>query len=295
MKSILALVFLITTALPAAALDVFACEPEWASLVEELGGDHVRVFRATTAAQDPHRIQARPSLIAKLRRADLLVCTGAQLEAAWLPLLLRRAGNPKVLPGRTGHFEAAAHVQMREVPAAVDRSQGDVHPAGNPHIHTDPRNVMRVARALGERLAALDGANGLDYRARTADFERRWKDAIAAWETRAEPLRGTRVVTQHQSWAYLVGWLGLEEVATLEPKPGLPPSGAHLAAVVGALRERPAAMVLRAAYQDPQPSLWLAERVAIEPVVLPYTVGGEAPDLFDLFERTIERLMQAAP
>lgn len=291
------LLLLSTLSLPATALDVFACEPEWAALARELGGEHVQVFSATTAMQDPHRIQARPSLIARLRRADLLVCTGAELEAGWLPLLLRRAANPKVLPGRPGHFAAADHVPLRDVPTVVDRSQGDIHPAGNPHIHTDPRNVLRVASALGERLAALDPSRAADYRTRLEDFQRRWADAIARWERRAAPLEGMRVVTQHRSWIYLVDWLGLEEVATLEPKPGLPPSGAHLAEVVARLQERPAAMVLRAAYQDPQPSQWLAQRAAVRPVVLPYTVGADAsvPDLFALFDQTVDRLLEGAP
>lgn len=287
---------LLLPTLAQAQLHVFACEPEWGAVVQELAGDRATVRVATTALQDPHRVQARPSLIAAMRRADLLVCTGADLEVGWLPLLLRSANNPKVLPGTPGYFEAAAQVQMLEVPSVVDRAQGDIHPAGNPHIQTDPRNILAVAEALAPRLATLDPAQGEVYTARLADFRSRWNDAMTRWDAQAAPLRGMPVVTQHKSWAYLIHWLGLREVATLEPKPGLPPSGAHLAAVAAQMKQAPAKAVLRAAYQDPQPSEWLQQHAQIPPVVLPYTVGGtsDAQDLFGLFDDTVRRLRGAA-
>lgn len=278
-----------------ARLQVFACEPEWGALVEELAGDRASVRVAITALQDPHRVQARPSLIAAVRRADLVVCTGAGLESGWLPLLLRRAGNPRVLPGAAGYFEASAHVQMRDIPDQVDRAQGDVHPAGNPHIHTDPRNVLAVADALAHTLAQLDPTHGQDYSRRHRDFATRWRAAMASWEQRAEPLRGMAIVTQHQSWVYLTEWLGLREVAVLEPRPGLPPSGAHMQAVASQMQQQPASAVIRAAYQDPAPAQWLQQQARIPEVVLPYTVGGTpaANDLFGLFEDTIRRLLGA--
>lgn len=298
MKGLHSMLLATVLALPGVAqakLNVFACEPEWGALVQELAAKHASVKTATTALQDPHRIQARPSLIAAVRRADLLVCTGADLEAGWLPLLLRRANNPKVLPGRSGYFEAAAQVRLRDVPATVDRAQGDVHPSGNPHLHTDPRNILAVAEALGGRLAELDAANAAQYRQRLTDFRGRWQQAMDRWQDQAQALRGMPVVSQHQSWTYLIAWLELDNVATLEPKPGLPPSSAHLAAVAAQLRGQPARAVLRAAYQDPQPSEWLAQQVAVRTVVLPYTVGGtpQATDLFGLFDDTLQRLLDA--
>lgn len=295
-RKVLVSAALLLPALAQAQLHVFACEPEWGAVVQELAGDRATVRVATTALQDPHRVQARPSLIAAMRRADLLVCTGADLEVGWLPLLLRSANNPKVLPGTPGYFEAAAQVQMLEVPSVVDRAQGDIHPAGNPHIQTDPRNILAVAEALAPRLATLDPAQGEVYTARLADFRSRWNDAMTRWDAQAAPLRGMPVVTQHKSWAYLIHWLGLREVATLEPKPGLPPSGAHLAAVAAQMKQAPAKAVLRAAYQDPQPSEWLQQHAQIPPVVLPYTVGGtsDAQDLFGLFDDTVRRLRGAA-
>src|SRR5450755_1566458 len=153
-------------ALPAqAALRVFACEPEWGALVQELGGGNVDVSVATNALQDPHQIQAKPSLISRARNADLVACTGAELEIGWLPVLLQQSGNAKVQPGQPGNFAAADFVRKLDVPAQLDRAQGDVHAAGNPHIQTDPRNIALVANALGARLQQLDPPHAADYAA----------------------------------------------------------------------------------------------------------------------------------
>ncbi|ALP52585.1 zinc ABC transporter substrate-binding protein [Candidatus Tenderia electrophaga] len=280
-----------------AELRAFACEPEWAALLQELGGNQLVVFSATTARQDPHAIQARPALIAQLRRADLLVCSGAGLEEAWLPVLLRRANNPAVQAGRPGHFEAAAFVELLDQPARLDRALGDVHAAGNPHFHTNPHNITQVARALGKRLAQLDEANAAAYRRRLADFEGRWQAAIADWERRGAALKGMRVVTQHKGWSDLIQWLGLDEAAVLEPKPGIPPGAAHLAAVLKQLQAQPAAAVINAAYQSGRSARWLSDKTDMPVVTLPYTVGADehSGDLFALFDTTLRRLLAVAP
>jgi len=293
------LLFLLTLWLPLqahAVLNVFACEPEWAALARDLGGSDVKVYAATTALQDPHRIEARPSLIAQIRRAQLVVCSGAELEAGWLPLLLRDAGNAAVQPGRPGYFEATRFVTLKEKPARIDRSAGDIHAAGNPHIHTDPRNIARVALALSARLAELDPVQAAAHRARGEDFAVRWQAAISAWEARAMPLRDVPVAVQHKSFSYLLDWLGMREVAALEPRAGVEPSVGHLARVAAQLQATPAKMVLRAAYHSPRPADWLSQRSGIPVVVLPYTVGGNAraDDLFGLFDDTVERLLEAA-
>lgn len=290
--------FLATTAvLPAqAGLRVFTCEPEWQALVQELGGEAVEAFSATTAMQDPHHIDARPSLIAKLRRADLLVCTGAGLEAGWLPPLLRSAGNGRVQPGQSGYFEAAAVVTLLDVPASIDRAQGDVHPQGNPHLHLDPRNILAVAAALSARLRELDAPRATHYRVRHTDFEHRWRAAITRWEQDAAPLRGMAVVYHHRNWIYLGRWLGLKEAGVLEPKPGLPPGAAHLSQLLVRLGDVPARAILRAPYEDDRPDRWLAERARIPAITLPYTVGADgAGDLFQLFDTTLARLKAVAP
>lgn len=280
----------------AAALSVFACEPEWAALASELGGDKVEVFAATKGLQDPHQIQARPALIARLRNADLAVCTGADLEVGWLPVLLRSAGNGAVQPGQRGFLYAAEQVPLKEQPTRLDRADGDVHPAGNPHIQTDPRNIARVAAALTQRLVAIDARNEAHYRARAADFDARWRAAIARWESQAAPLKGVAVAVEHRSWVYLLDWLGLREVGAIEPKPGIPPSAGYLAQLVADLPRQGARMILYAAYEDPRPAQSVAGRVGIPAVLLPYTVGGSdgAKDLFGLFDDTVARLLAAA-
>jgi len=274
------------------ALNVFSCEPEWAALVEELAGDNVEITRATTAFQDPHMLQARPSLIAGARNADLLICTGADLEIGWLPLLLRRAGNPGIQPGSPGHFMAADYVHRIEIPASVDRSQGDVHPQGNPHIHLHPRNIERVAEALADRLAELDAANAASYRANAEDFLQRWSEARERWEARAESLAGMQLVSHHRSFSYLADWLDLDIVATLEPKPGIPPSGAQLSRLLEQLTPAPPAGIIRAQFENEKPAHWLSDRLSIPVIEMAYTVGGadEATDLFSLYEHTIATL-----
>jgi zinc/manganese transport system substrate-binding protein len=287
----------IALALPAhAAVRVLACEPEWGALATELGGSLVDVSVATGALQDPHQIQAKPSLIARARNAELIVCTGAELEIGWLPVLLQQSGNAKVQPGQPGNFQAADFVRKLDVPSQLDRSQGDVHAAGNPHIQTDPRNIAAVAVALTARLQQVDAAHAADYAQRGADFTRRWQQAMARWATQAAPLKALSVVSQHKAFVYLYDWLGMKEVAVLEPKPGVEPTVSHLQEVQTALKGAPVRMVLYSAYQDPRPSEWLSRNAGIPVVKIPFTVGGSdgAKDLFGLFDDTLARLLAAA-
>jgi zinc/manganese transport system substrate-binding protein len=282
-------------ALPAwANLNVFATVPEWAALAKEIGGDKVRVYTATTALQDPHRIEARPSLLAQARQAHLLIAAGAELEAGWLPLVQRDAGNSAIQSGRPGYFEAAAHVTRLNVPAVLDRAHGDVHAAGNPHIHLDPRNILKVGEALTTRMAELDAANAASYQAAFKAFASKWQTAMSGWEKQAAPLKGVAVLVHHSSFAYLTNWLGMKELGTLEPKPGIEPSSGHLSSLLARQQTQPAKMVLRTAYQQDGPSQWMASRAGIPAVLLPYTVGGtpEAKDLFGLFDDTLQRLLK---
>ncbi|MFZ4480045.1 MAG: metal ABC transporter substrate-binding protein [Rhodoferax sp.] len=287
---------LLLLATPAqAALRILACEPEWGALAQEIGGPLVEVSVATNALQDPHQIQAKPSLIARARNADLLLCTGAELEIGWLPILLAQSGNAKIQAGQSGNFAAADFVRKLDVPGQLDRSQGDVHAAGNPHIQTDPRNIAQVATALGERLAQVDPAHAAEYRQRLADFSRRWQQAIVRWSALAAPLKGLAVVSQHKAFVYLYDWLGLKEVAVLEPKPGVEPSASHLQQVLASLKNTPARMTLYSAYQSPKPAEWLSTNAGVPAVKIPFTVGGseEAKDLFSLFDDTLARLLAA--
>ncbi|MBI5908538.1 MAG: zinc ABC transporter substrate-binding protein [Betaproteobacteria bacterium] len=291
-----ALLLLLTALLaqPAtAALKVLACEPEWAALVQELAGDIAAVSSATTALQDAHHIEARPSLIARARNADLVVCTGSELEAGWLPLLLRQSGNERIQPGAPGNLETSQLVLRLEIPKVLDRSLGDIHPAGNPHIHLDPHNIAKVAQVLGDRLAQLDPANAKTYSSRTAAFLARWREATRRWEAEAAPLRGLTMVVYHKNMGYLNAWLGLREVGSLEPKPGIPPTTAHLADLVTRMQAEPAKVIVYMAYHNPQAAEFLSERTKIPAVMLPFTVGGSdrAKDLFGLFNDTLARLL----
>ncbi len=282
--------------LPAHAdLGVFATVPEWGALAQEIGGDKVKVYVATNALQDPHHVEARPSLIARARSADLVVATGAELEVGWLPLVIQQAGNPKIRPGQPGYFEATSYVSLLGKPARLDRAEGDVHPAGDPHIQTDPRNIARVAGELAARMEQLDPANAALYQSRQKQFADRWSAAIAKWEKQAAPLKGTPIVVQHKAFTYLEAWLGLREIAALEPKPGVEPTTSHLSSVLETLQRTPAKAVIRAAYQSPRASEWIAERAKVTAVALPFTVGGTdgAKDLFGLFDDTIARLLKA--
>jgi len=290
----LTLLFLLASVTASAELEIFACEPEWAALADEIGGDLVTSYSATTALQDPHYIQARPSLIAKVRKADLVICSGAQLEIGWLPALLQKANNRKVLPGNDGYMEASSYVIRLDATANLDRARGDIHPQGNPHIQTDPHNISAVARALSERLVKIDSVNSEAYETNLEQFLIRWEQAVSRWEDRAEPLRGKRAITHHKSWIYLLRWLGIEEVEHLEAIPGLPPTATHLGKLTAEFGSGGADVIIRSPYQHAKPSEWLAERTGIPAIILPLTVGGTegATDLFALFDDIVGRLIE---
>ena len=296
MNKFLPTLLLTLASLPAwANLNVFATVPEWASLAREIGGDKVRVYSATNAFQDPHRIEAKPSLLAQARQANLVIAAGADLEIGWLPLVVRDSGNSAIQPGRPGYFEAANYVTRLEVPTVLDRAHGDVHAAGNPHIHLDPRNVLKVGEALATRMAELDAANAPAYQSGYKAFSAKWLAAMSRWEKEAAPLRGVAVLVHHSSFVYLSHWLGMKEVGMLEPKPGVEPSSGHLSALLARQQGTPAKMVLRTAYNQDGPSQWIAGKTGMPAVMLPYTVGGspEARDLFGLFDDTLQRLLKA--
>ena len=280
-------------AAPAAAeVRVFACEPEWAALAQEVGGEDVAVRSATTAHQDAHHVRARPSLIAWVRRADLVVCSGADLEAGWLPVLLERGAPLAVQPGRPGHVMAADHLEAVDLPETLDRALGDLHPGGNPHFHLDPRNMLVLADVLAERLALIDPENAAAYDARRDAFAERWRPALAEWRARADRLAGMPVVVHHENWAHFLRWAGLERAAALEPVPGAPPTASHLARVLKRVEETGAKAILRAPFDPADAADWLAERTGLPVLAPPFTVGGRegVDDLFDLFDALLASL-----
>lgn len=278
-----------------AKITVFACEPEWKALVEAIGGEQIEAYSATTGRQDPHHIEARPSLIAKARSADLLICTGADLEIGWLPVVQRRSGNSLIQDGSDSVFYAAEYVDRLEIPEVVDRSQGDVHAAGNPHVHLDPHRIQRIAIALRSWLQKLDPDNAEQYTANWSKFNKKWQGGIDNWESRLSNTRGTQVITHHRAWPYLFSWLGWESIGELEPLPGIPPTARHLAELVTDVGENKPAMIIISSYQDPRGAKWLSQRINTPVVVLPSTVGGvkNTEDLFSFYEAIVDRLTNA--
>ncbi len=255
----------------AQAFTVFACEPEWAALTRVLL-PKATVHVATHAGQDPHHIEARPSLIAQLRSSDLAVCTGASLEAGWLPMLQQRAGGGRRL------FEAADHVELIDPnPGAIGSPwAGDVHAEGNPHLHTNPHKLLEVAQALAEELQTLQPSEKTGIAQRLAAFESVWKARITEWERRAAPLKGKRVAAQHSSFGYVWRWLGMVQLADLEPKPGMAPTPGHLQRLLEGLKAQPPAGIVLTTYQDPRPARWLESQLKVPLLVLPATVPEDA-------------------
>ncbi len=279
----------------AAAVRVFACEPEWAALAGEIGGENVEARSATTARQDPHYIRARPSLLAWMRRADLVVCSGADLEVGWLPVLLERGAPLSVQPGQPGNVMADEHLEALDLPETLDRALGDLHPGGNPHFHLDPRNLGVIAGVLAERMALIDPDNAAAYRSRGESFAERWSRAEAEWKARADRLGGMAVVVHHEWWAHFLHWAGLERAAALEPIPGAPPTAGHLARVLERVEETNARAILVASHEPADASDWLAERTGLPVVAAPATVGGSegVDDLFALFDALLALLEEA--
>ena len=299
LKTLLALsvstILTLASPLAFADLKIFATVPEWGALAQELGGDKVKVYTATTGLQDPHRIQARPSLIANARTSNLVIATGAGLEDGWLPVVQRESNNAEIQPNKAGYLAATQYVRMRDVPAVVDRTMGDVHPEGNPHIQTDPRNILLIARAISARMQQLDPVNAAYYQSQLTQFDQSWQANLRRWQTQAAPLRGVKVWYQHDGYPYMNAWLGLDQVGVLEPRPGVEPSSRQLADILQRQQRVQARMVIASAYMNDAPAKWLSEKANIPMVVLPFTVGGneQAKTLTTLYDDTLQRLLAA--
>ncbi len=291
----IALLVATLSSLAHADLKVFATVPEWGALAQALGGDKVKVYTATTGLQDPHRIQARPSLIANARTSNLVIATGAGLEDGWLPVVQRESNNPAISNGQPGFLAASTYVRMLDVPVSVDRTMGDVHAAGNPHIQTDPRNMLLIGRALSARLEQLDPENAAYYRSRGEQFQRDWQANLARWQKEGAPLRGIKVWVQHDGYPYMNQWLGLKQVGVLEPRPGVEASSRQLAEIVQRQQWLEGRMVIASAYMNDAPARWFSEKAGIPEVILPFTVGGNerVKSLTELYDDTLNRLLAA--
>ena len=293
LKPLAILLFIIFPAATLAAgnLNVFSCEPEWASLAQSIGGDKVSVFSATHAKQNPHFIRARPSLIAKIRKADLVFCSGGGLEVGWLPVLIQRA-NQSVQPGTPGYLMASDFVPVLEIPTVVDRSHGDIHPEGNPHVHLNPENILPVAIELQKRLASIDSSNSEYYGKQLEAFTKKWNTSLKKWTADIAALENKPVIVHHKSLSYLIDWANMNEIGAIEPKPGLPPTMHHLKSLLSKVKEHPNSIIIKTPYDTPKGAKWLSNKTGQPVLTLPYTVDGDenSKDLFQLFSQTIKML-----
>jgi len=294
-KFILFLMMATLIATKAFALNVFTCEPEWKSLTEEITKDKADVYSATNATQDVHYIQAKPSLIAKIRKADMVVCSGADLEIGWLPLILKKAGSAKIQEGGENLIYAANYVQTIEKPTRIDRADGDVHPNGNPHLHLNPYNVLKVGKVIADKLSEIDSANANFYAQNYNDFATKMREKIKTWEQKALALKGTNVITNHKNMSYLFDWLKIKTIGTLEPKPGIPATSKHLNELKSITEQNKVAFIAYAPFESAKPAEWLSANSGIKAIILPYTIGGnkETNSLFDLYQNSIDLMLNA--
>ncbi len=272
MHRFIALLFALVLAVPAQAgkLRVVATTTDLAAVASQVGGDHIKVTALSLPTQDPHFVDAKPSLLLELSRADALVVQGLQLEVGWLPTLQTGARNKHIQLGSAGYIDCSQWVELLQIPAgSVSREMGDIHPGGNPHYTFDPYAMIRVAAGLGQRLGQLDPENAMVYAVNAGQFEADLRRELPAWEQRLAALKGAPVVEFHRSWPYLERWLGFEIVVDIEPKPGIPPNPAHVAHVLGVVEQLGAGIILQEVYYPPNTARLIADKSAAELVILP--------------------------
>lgn len=268
MKKILSLFLLsLGAACAAAPLKVVATTADLAALAREVGGEDVAVEAMASPLQDPHFVEAKPSLVIKLMKADAFVQTGLELEAGWAPVLLAQSRNPRIAAGGPGFIDASAAVRPLEAPAAPDRSQGDVHPGGNPHYLADPANAGPVADLLAERFSALRPERKDAFRARLADFHGRLDARLKEWERRLSGARGAPFVSYHRNLAYFAARFGLVSAGEIEPKPGIPPSPGHTAELVAAMTEKKILLILTTPWYEARTPAFLSRQTGARTVV----------------------------
>ena len=302
MKCTLLLAALIGTALStavpqaAAAINIIATTSDLASIVSEVGGDKVTVESLARGYQDPHFVEAKPSFVFKLNKADLLVLVGRDLEAGWLPALITQSRNPRIQAGADGYFDASLTARIVDMPSGpITRAMGDVHPLGNPHYWLDPENGRRIAKAVQAKLAQKDPANAAYYAQRAADFDRRLAAAQQRWKAMMAPYKGIKVVTYHRSWANFAEAFGIDVIGYVEPKPGIPPTPQHTLDVIQAMRSQGVKLIIVEPYFDSKTPNSIASQSGGKVLVLPPSVGGipAAADYLKLFETGITMLVDA--
>ena len=290
--------FVLALGWPALAkVNVVTTTTDLAAIAREIGGDLATVDAIAVGHQDPHFVDAKPSFLVKLRKADLFVEVGLELEVGWAPNLLLNARNTAVQKGNPGNVDGSAGIAPLQIPTAADRTSGDIHPFGNPHYWLDPSNGKIIARNIAEGFKRVDAANAAAYDKNLADFDARLDAAIARWQTEAAPLRGLPIVAYHDSWPYFEKRFGFDVRAFVEPKPGIPPSGRYITDLVAQMKKEGIGIIVMAPYYNGKTGELVARESGAKLVTLATSVGGVegADDYFELFDTNLRLLLAAVP
>jgi ABC-type Zn uptake system ZnuABC Zn-binding protein ZnuA len=277
-------------------LNVVASTTDMASLAREVGGDRISVQSVARGYQDPHYVEAKPSFLLMLKRADLLIYVGLELELGWLPPLIAQCGNPKIQVGASGYFDASRFAQILEIPTTtVTRAQGDVHPLGNPHYWLDPENGHRIAHAIADKLAEMRPNDATYFQQRFEQFDQKLRDAEKRWEAQMQPYRGRKVVSYHNSWPNFAHRFGINVVGYVEPRPGIPPSPGHTIELIQMMKKDGVKIIIVEPYFDLKTPNSVAVATGGKVVVMMPSVGGDKSitDYFSLFDYDINLLTSA--
>ena len=282
--------------LAASKIQVMTATTDLAALAQEVGGDKIEVESVARGYQDPHFVDAKPSFLLKLKRADLLIVVGLDLEIGWLPPLINQSTNPKIQVGAPGYFDASRFAHILEIPTGqVTRAEGDVHPLGNPHYWLDPENGLRIAKGIAAKLSGMHPGDAAYFAQRYADFEQRLKQADQRWQEEMKPYAGRKMVTYHRSWPNFAEHFHLDVVGYVEPRPGIPPSPQHTVELIQQMKRDNVKVIVVEPYFDLKTPNSIARETGGQVIVLPPSVGGEKEitDYFKLFDYDIGKLKQA--
>ena len=296
MSALFAAAMLLAASPAHAQLNVVTTTADLASIAQDVGGDRIKVASLAKGYQDPHYVEAKPSFVLLLNKAQLLIVIGRDLEMAWLPHLITQSRNARIQPGANGYLDASQNVRILDVPTgAITRAMGDVHPSGNPHYWLDPENGGRVARSIEGKLSQLDPANAAYYKQRADDFARRLAEAQKRWKAQMAPYKGVKVVTYHRSWTNFADAFGLNVIGFVEPKPGIPPTPQHTLDVINAMKAQQVRIIMVEPYFDTKTPSSIASKSGARLLIMPPSVGGVPPagDYFKLFDYDVNLLVEA--
>ena len=289
-------VFAGVPAIAQSKLNVMTTTEDLASIAREIGGDHISVDSMAKGYQDPHFVEAKPSFILKLQKADVLICVGRELEIGWLPPLIQQSRNGKIQVGAQGYLDASLGATILEIPSGnITRAMGDVHPLGNPHYWMDPENGKRIAREIADKLSELRSGDSAFYQQQLTSFTTRLDAAERRWLAQMAPYKGTKMVTYHRSFPNLAERFGLDIVGYVEPRPGIPPTPQHTLDLINEMKRQNVKLVLVEPYFDMKTPMSIGRETGAQVLVMPPSVGGvkEVPDYFKLFDYDINLLIEA--